>query len=501
MKKISKVLSLLLALLIAFTTVSIAFAAKEPEQTCPVILIPGFTSSDVYDNIEDPDTRVDFPSTDDIIDIVTQEFIPGLLNYAVDRDTDKLVVRVTSRINEIFAYWFNEPTGEAKKGSGIIPQKLTDVTATSRLTFSYDWRGDPVKIADELNEYIETVCKLSGCDKVAIGGHSLGTTIALSYLTKYGNKRVSALVLDSPACNGVALIGNVLTGKVNLDADGIAYYLKEILGENEYYALIASIVDIFKAAGVLELFTRFADEIIEALAPAVYRETVAPLLGGWPTLWSMLPDSDVEAAKAYIFGDILKSEDRSVLIGKLDNYNNTVRANRNKTLKSYNAVGKLAIISRYFSQTIPLRGSADLIGDTIIETKSTSFGATTAPIGEYFSDEYLKGKNAKYISPDKTVDASTCLFPEQTWFIRGSGHFETGGVTEIYYDMFFFSDKELTCDTAELGRFTYRDPETYTIIEDTAVPETASDPTLTESFYNFVLAVYETIKNLIKKVF
>ena len=128
MKKISKVLSLLLALLIAFTTVSIAFAAKEPEQTCPVILIPGFTSSDVYDNIEDPDTRVDFPSTDDIIDIVTQEFIPGLLNYAVDRDTDKLVVRVTSRINEIFAYWFNEPTGEAKKGSGIIPQKLTDVT-------------------------------------------------------------------------------------------------------------------------------------------------------------------------------------------------------------------------------------------------------------------------------------------------------------------------------------------------------------------------------------
>ena len=501
MKKINKVLSLLIALLMAFTTVTIALAAEEPTQTCPVIFIPGFTSSAVYGNIEDPDTRADFPSTDDILDIVTKEFIPGLLNYAVDRDVDKLVVRVTGRINEVFEYWFNEPTGEAKEGSGIIPEKLTDVTATSRLTFSYDWRGDPVKIADELKEYIEAVCTLSGCEKVAIGAHSLGTAIALSYLTKYGNDKVSGLIFDSPACNGVALVGKVLTGNISLDAEGIAYFLKEILGENEYYSLIASIIDIFESAGVLDLFTRFADEIIEALAPAVYRETLAPLVGGWPTLWSMLPDSDVDAAKAFIFGDILKGEDRTALISKIDSYNNTVRANRAKTLKSYDAVGKLAIISRYSSQTIPLKGSADLIGDTIIETKSTSFGATTAPIGEYFSDECLQGKDPKYISPDKTVDASTCLFPDKTWFIKGSGHFETGGVTENYYDMFFFSEKELTCDTAEIGRFTYRDNVTYTLVEDTTTPERSDTPTLKTSVFNFVRALYDTLKNLLEKIF
>jgi pimeloyl-ACP methyl ester carboxylesterase len=538
MKKAKKLLSLFLVILVVFTCSSIVFAAEETDvdnlisklpdisagnfndiinlpdfpfadgtivnktkQNCPVIFIPGFTSSDVYDDINNPDTLAAFPSTDDILAIVKEAFIPGLINFAVDRDTDKLVVRVTDRVNEMFKYWFNEPTGEAKTGSGIVPEELTYASDKSRLKFSYDWRSDPVKNADELHKYIETACELSGSEQIALGCHSLGSTIALAYLTKYGNNRVSAMVFDSPACNGVALIGNILTGKVNLDADGISYFLKEILGDSEYEVLITSTVDLLKTAGVFKLFTRFADEIIEALAPAVYRETVAPLLGYWPTIWSMLPDSEVENAKAYIFGDILKGKDHSALISKIDNYNNTVRANRVKTLRSFDAQGKFAILSRYFSQTIPLKGSADLLGDTIIDTRSTSLGATTAPIGSYFSDEYLKGKDMKYISPDKTVDASTCLFPEQTWFIRGSGHFETGGVTEDYYDMFFFAEKELTCDTAELGRFTYRDPDTYTLVEDTAVPESAESITFLRSIYNFALALAETVKCFIKNIF
>ena len=120
------------------------------EQTCPVIFIPGFISSDVYGDINDPDTRADFPSTDDIIKVITEAFIPGLLNFAIDRDTDKLVVRVTDRVNDMFKYWYNEPSGEAKEGSGIIRTELTEASVDSRLRFSYDWRGDPMKIADEL---------------------------------------------------------------------------------------------------------------------------------------------------------------------------------------------------------------------------------------------------------------------------------------------------------------------------------------------------------------
>ena len=493
-----KLLSLLLAIIMVFTCVSVAFAAEDYKQTCPVIFVPGFSSSTLYSDVTDEDTSMSFPGVDAILEAVKDTLLPALASYAVTRDTDKLTDTVTKRINVMFEGWFNESDGSVPDGSGIIPEKLRKVTKNSRLVFRYDWRDDPMVIADELNAYINKVCKLSGCDKVALGCHSLGSTVALAYLSKYGNSKVSAMVFDSPACNGVAVVGNVLTGEVNLDADGLAFFAKSYLGESEYQALIRGIIDIFKSAGLLDLLSLVADEVIAELAPGIYRGTVAPLIGRWLTIWSMLPDEKMAQAKAYIFDEILKDEDTAALEKRIDNYNKTVRNNKEKTLKAFDKVGKFAILSRYGDQVIPLRSTAMNKGDLIIETSATSFGAVTAPIGDYFSDEYLKGKDLTYISPDRTVDATNCLFREKTWFIKNSGHFETGGITENYYDMFFFSKKELTCKTAPLPRFTYRDDVTYTLIEDTTTPEKAADYNLAESIYNFAIALIATVKNLIK---
>lgn len=501
MKPLKKLLSLCLALLIIFTLTVPALSADEKIQTCPLIFIHGFTASDVYADTDDKNTLISIPSVDEILSAAADTLLPALAVYCIDRDADKLAHKATVRINEMFAGWFNEKTGEAKKGSGIIPEALTDVTSESRLIFSYDWRGDPLAIADSLNSYIEKVCELSGSDKVALGCHSLGSTIALAYLTKYGNNRISGIVYDSPAVNGVALIGNVLTGKVNLDGEAIGSFLKASLGETEYKKLVSGLIDIFESAGLIDLIIPLTDDIIEALAPVIYRETVAPLVGGWLTIWSMLPDSQVDEAKSFIFGEILKGEDYSILQEKIDSYTRLVRENKEKTLRDFNNVGNLAIISRYDTKTIPLRGSSDLLSDMIIETSATSFGATTAPIGDFFSDEYLKGKDMKYISPDRTVDASTCLFPEQTWFIKDSGHFDTDGLTVNYYDMFLFSEEELTCDTAEIGRFLSVDAETYTLVEDTSSPEKTEKTTLIKSFYSFIIALYETLSALIVKAF
>ena len=248
-----KLLSLLLAIIMVFTCMSVAFAAEDYKQTCPVIFVPGFSSSTLYSDVTDDDTAMSFPGVDAILEAVKDTLLPALASYAVTRDTDKLTDTVTKRINVMFDGWFNESDGSVPDGSGIIPEKLRKVTAKSRLIFRYDWRDDPMVIADELNSYINKVCKLSGCDKVALGCHSLGSTVALAYLSKYGNSKVSAMVFDSPACNGVAVVGNVLTGEVNLDADGLAFFAKSYLGESGYQALIRGIIDIFKSAGLLDL--------------------------------------------------------------------------------------------------------------------------------------------------------------------------------------------------------------------------------------------------------
>lgn len=498
MKNLKKPLSLCLALLMAFSCTLTAFSIEETEQTCPLIYVPGFSSSNIYADVNDESTLVSFPGTEDIIATVAETLLPALAAYCVDKDAEKLAHKVTLRINEMFAFWFNESTGDVKAGSGIIPEVLTDVTAESKLTFSYDWRSDPLLVADKLDAYIDEVCTLSGCEKVTLGCHSLGSIIALSYLTKHGNSKVAGIVFDSPATNGVALIGNVLTGKVNLDGETIGLFIKSFLGESEYNKLISGLIDVFESAGIIDLIIPLTDDIIEALAPTIYRESVAPLVGGWLTIWSMLPDAQIDEAKAFIFDEIMAGQDLSVLESKIDSYNSLVRANREQTLIDFNNAGNFAVISRYHTQVIPLKGSSKALSDLIIETSATSLGATTAPLGDYFSDDYLEGKDLRYISPDRTVDASTCLFPEQTWFIKGSGHFETGGLTTDYYDMFLYAEDELTCDTAELGRFLCVDKYTYRLIENTSSPEKIEKATLIKSVISFVTALIEVLVNLVK---
>ncbi|MBE6775175.1 MAG: alpha/beta hydrolase [Ruminococcaceae bacterium] len=501
MKLSKKILSLCLAMMMVFSVTGTAFAA-ESEKDCPVVHIPGFYSSNVYGDLNDPDTLLVLPSTDVVIDFVKDEFVPALLNFCVDRDTDKLATDVCEKINEqLFPHWFNESTGDAKEGSGIIFDATPEnVTASSELTFRFDWRGDMVDIADDLAEYIDYVLAESGCEKLALSAHSFGSNLILAYLAKYGNEKISAIVFDSPACDGVAVVGNLMTGKVTLDAEFLGYFLESTLGENEYAKLISGVYGVLELADIPGTVVDFLDEAIEVLAPAVYKETLAPLFGYWPAIWAMVPDSQIDEAMAYIFDDILKEQDLSVLRGRVEEYNALVRANKEVTLRAFDSVGNFAVLSRYGSPAFPLTDASDLMGDTVIETKASSLGATTAPVGTYFTEEETEGVDAKYISPDRTVNASTCLFPEQTWFIKDSGHFETH-FTDDYYNLFLFAEKELTCDDTEFGRFCTFETENYTLVKDTSEPEQKENDSPLARLFRFLAALFETFTALIKKLF
>ncbi|MBR5437408.1 MAG: hypothetical protein IKV21_00675 [Clostridia bacterium] len=499
MKNAKKLLSILLAVLMIFSVSSIAFAAEASEPDCPVIHIPGFYSADIYADVENPETLIALPTTEEILELVKTTVVPALAVFSVSRDTDALATDICAGINVMFEDWFNESTGEAKEGSGIIFSAPTVAAKDSKYTFRYDWRSDPVIIAQNLSDYIDAVISLSDSETVALSCHSLGSSIALAYLTEFGNEKIDSIIFDSPACSGVAVVGNLLTGEVTLDGKAVATFLKTVLGESEYESLLASVLDIFEMAEIPELFTLFVDEIIEILAPAVYKKTLAPLFGYWPTIWSMVPDAKLDQAKAYIFDEILKDEDLSVLKEKIEAYD-AVREKREETLTAFDEKGTFAILSRYGSTAFPLNGSSDLVGDSVIETCSSSLGATTAPLGNYFSDAYLEGKDMDYISPDRTIDASTCLFPEKTWFIKNSGHFETH-YTDDYYDFFLFAEEELTCNKTEFGRFCTFETENYTLVKDTSEPQKAENSSPLTRLFTFLAALFEHIGALLKKLF
>ena len=54
-----------------------------------------------------------------------------------------------------------------------------------------------------------------------------------------------------------------------------------------------------------------------------------------------------------------------------------------------------------------------------------SIGATCSPIAETLGDGYKQANidcGHNHVSPDKKIDASTCKYPEYTWFVKGNPH-------------------------------------------------------------------------------
>ena len=94
-----------------------------------------------------------------------------------------------------------------------------------------------------------------------------------------------------------------------------------------------------------------------------------------------------------------------------------------KTMAKLEAAGvKFGYVSHYNSRQLPIYSGFKAHGDGVLESDRTSGFATFAEYGKTLTDEQLAGVAAEYISPDKVVNASTCLYPKTTWIIKNAGH-------------------------------------------------------------------------------
>ena len=217
-----KILSLILSLLLIFPLCVPAFAAAEVNQQCPTIYVPGFAGSKIYEDKNDPSTKLEFPEADVLLESVKKDILPSLLTYIATDNAKPFAYELCELVNNVFGGYFNSPDGTAKGNSGTYLSYPASVSKTSRLTFSYDWRQDPFTIAAELNNFINYILEKSGAEKVAIHCHSLGSVICTTYLKVYGNDKVMGLILDSPALEGITYIGELLCGNPEFAGDSLA---------------------------------------------------------------------------------------------------------------------------------------------------------------------------------------------------------------------------------------------------------------------------------------
>ena len=155
----------------------------------------------------------------------------------------------------------------------------------------------------------------------------------------------------------------------------------------------------------------------------------------------------------YVFPTEELKAEYAPIIAKAVEFHETVQKPLDGMLREINANGvPVYFVANYGEQTYPVGDMSDYVGDQLQSVYMQSFGATTARVPETLSDSYLAAQTekglGKYISPDKQIDASTCMFPDQTWFIKNLRHSYENTAIESLIDVIAHTD-DVTVDTLE----------------------------------------------------
>ena len=159
----------------------------------------------------------------------------------------------------------------------------------------------------------------------------------------------------------------------------------------------------------------------------------------------------------------------SVLLEKLDFYHYSVQQSAEELLTQAKADGtNIYIIAGYNMQRTPIVSAYKNTSDGTVDTEYASLGATCAPIGEQLPEDYVQAENngIRYISPDRMIDASTCILPENTWFIKDMLHSTTHAGHREFYKILHQSEEQITVfDMEEYPQFMQNDTVNETFAE------------------------------------
>ena len=230
--------------------------------------------------------------------------------------------------------------------------------------------------------------------------------------------------------------------------------MNNYMGESDenMIGLIQSVVSVTHAMSILHSGTDLVKSVYDQISANVVPRLLLASYATMPAYWSMVDDDNFEEAKRLIFGE--NTAKYEGLISKIDNYHYNVMNNLDVTLRNLKKQGmKVAVIAKYNVALPPIFESSTKQADGTIELYNLSFGATSADMGKTLTRDYLEEVkltgSSKYISPDLIVDASTCLFPDNTWFVKDSPHedFATS-INKIIYEV-IKTKKQVTVNTNE----------------------------------------------------
>ncbi len=294
--------------------------------------------------------------------------------------------------------------------------------------FCHDWRLSPYDIADTLHQYIEDVLYVTGAETVALYGRCYGSNIVAAYMDKYDGEYVSDVIHYCSAAYGAVQISKLFTGEMFIHPDGLERYVYDTELEVETYVmdLIRSCVTLMNKTYGLDIVSWAVENVMKDIYLDIFPRILIESYASTPGYWSMVNVDDFDKAMETVFyGSDL--ETYAGLIEKINNYRNNVQIPFAENVqKQIDAGVEVSNIVKYGLQSVPLTKSSDLLADGTVTVFESAFGATASNAEDTLSEEYINNAiamgNGKYISPDKQIDASTCIMPDRTWFIKDLGH-------------------------------------------------------------------------------
>lgn len=432
-KTFSRVISFTTVLYILISPLLTA-SAESGYSGDPVIFIPGFMQSHLQ-LIENDVCREIWPVHFKEWDVTKQLFWKGVESFSMQSDRgfgerssavaaallDKLTLRENGEmIYNVSPVTYDKPLSEY---SGYARESILKMLPIERVAqdipenqiylFAYNWLLDPLETADELHEFIEKVCVETGKDSVQLASYSMGGAITNAYFSRYNaEKRVSRVVYIAASMQGSDVFGDLMSDNVDLTMDEFRTVVLPTLFKEKTVKRIDKYIKHIPEDAI----TNFSALVCEELMDVIGCRSAG--------VWAIVPVSDYpQLSNAHLNSSVHKE-----LRQKTDAFYN-VQHNLPELLNEVRENGtELLSICGYGEALILPEDENRASSDRLLTVYSTSAGAYSAPLGKTLGEGYVQKRTYcddethNHISPDKTLDASCGLFPEQTWYFKFQSH-------------------------------------------------------------------------------
>ena len=475
-----KILSVLLSLALFLLILSPVCAAQNETGNYPTVVVPGFSSCDLYLDGEqlwdlDKDAIMDtvlskiaqfgrglgelaLRRPQYITDLVGQEMINYVGKLAMNPDGTSVYNVVTydqdpahTRYSYLSSHEHGEHTHEYE-----IMKDIAKLYGSNGNTYLYayqqDFRCSMVDCAATLDRYIDDVLAYTGAQKVNIVAVSHGGQTVASYLAMYGKDKnvVNKILMIVPAIGGAAAAYDLMSETAAIDEETLFYYLEnsELMEEDINWLVRAN------QFGIL-------DDVCNDLL----HRYVKRILGYWGSVWDFIPSAYYDDLKEELL-DPVESAD---LIAKSDYFHHEILANISDTFSECISEGMDIYIVA--GAGIPAVTGLQEQSDMVV-TVNASTGAATAPYGSRFNDGYQQTRTVcadashNHLSPDMCIDVSCGYLPDHTWIINGMYHGNAwrDPYTKDLCKTLFFSDERVDVYTyEEFPQFKYSSSLNYSV--------------------------------------